>query len=52
MIAMKQGKIICEGDAKTVVTKENLKAIYDIDAQIIYDDKDGHPICTNYDILP
>ncbi|MBE5890834.1 MAG: ABC transporter ATP-binding protein [Lachnospiraceae bacterium] len=51
MIAMKQGKIICEGKAGRVVTKENLKEIYDIDAQIICDDKDGHPICTNYEML-
>ncbi|EGT3616681.1 ABC transporter ATP-binding protein, partial [Clostridium perfringens] len=37
MIGMKSGKIACEGTAYEVMTKENLKELFNIDAEIIQD---------------
>jgi iron complex transport system ATP-binding protein len=49
MIAMKDGEIIVRGPPEEVVTRENLKRVYDIDAQIVHDGKTGRPVCLSYE---
>lgn len=51
MIGMKSGKIACEGTAYEVMTKENLKELFNIDAEIVQDPRNNRPVCVTYDML-
>lgn len=51
MIGVKKGKIVCEGTSHEVMTKENLKEIFNIDAEIIDDPRSGKPVCVTYDMV-
>lgn len=51
MIGIKEGKIVCEGDAETVMTKDNLRNIFNIDAEFVKDPKTGKPVCITYDSI-
>lgn len=51
MIGVKAGKIVCEGEPFEVMTKENLKVIYNIDAEIIKCPRNNKPICITYDLI-
>lgn len=51
MIGIKKGKIVCEGDAYDVMTKDNLKELFNIDAEIATDPRTNKPICITYDIV-
>lgn len=48
IIGMNAGKIIFEGHPMDVITKENLKLAYEIDAELYVDRKKGYPICIDY----
>ena len=51
MIGVKKGKIVCEGSAEDVMTKENLKEIFNIDAEIVKDPRTQRPVCITYDMV-
>ncbi|ELC8442373.1 ABC transporter ATP-binding protein [Clostridium perfringens] len=51
MIGMKSGKIACEGTAYEVMTKDNLKELFNIDAEIIQDPRNNRPVCVTYDMI-
>lgn len=51
MIGVKKGKIVCEGIAEDVMTKENLKEIFNIDAEIVKDPRTQRPVCITYDMV-
>lgn len=51
MIGVKKGKIVCEGTAHEVMTKENLKELFNIDAEIVEDPRNNKPVCLTYDML-
>lgn len=51
MIGIKKGKIVCEGITESVMTKENLKEIFNIDAEIVKEPKTNKPVCITYDTL-
>lgn len=51
MIGVKKGKIVCEGSADEVMTKENLREIFNIDAEIVEDPRTGRPVCVTYDMV-
>jgi iron complex transport system ATP-binding protein len=51
MIGIKKGKIVCEGSADEVMTKENLKEIFNIDAEIVKDPRTEKPVCITYDMV-
>lgn len=51
LIAMRDGKIIAEGDPYTVMTPENLKAVFNIQAAITTCPYSKHPICLSYELL-
>lgn len=51
MIGVKKGKIVCEGTPKEVMTNQNLKEIFNIDAEIIEEAKSGKPVCITYDSI-
>ena len=51
MIGIKKGKIACEGSAKEVMTKENLRELFNIDAEIVEDPRSKKPVCITYDMV-
>lgn len=50
IIGMKRGKIICEGLPKDVITKEVLKEIYGIDANLKASESGEYPICLEFEL--
>ena len=51
MIGVKKGKIVCKGTAHEVMTNENLREIFNIDAEIMNDPRSGKPVCITYDMV-
>lgn len=51
MIGIKKGEIVCTGTSNEVMTKENLREIFNIDAEFINDPKTGKPVCITYDSI-
>ena len=51
MIGVKRGKIVCQGDAYEVMTKENLRELFNIDAEIVQDPRTQKPVCITYDMV-
>ncbi|WP_300384348.1 ABC transporter ATP-binding protein [Clostridium sp.] len=51
IIGLKNGKVICEGEPKEVITKESLKEIYGIDAKLQLSDNNKYPICVDYELI-
>ena len=51
IIGLKQGKVICEGVPKDVITKESLKQIYGIDVTLQQNEEKGYPICVDYELI-
>lgn len=51
MIGVKKGKIACQGSAYEVMTKENLKTLFNIDAEIVEDPRTKKPVCITYDMV-
>ena len=48
---VKKGKVVCQGTAHEVMTKENLKELFNIDAEIVEDPRNNKPVCLTYDML-
>ncbi|MCB2312630.1 ABC transporter ATP-binding protein [Clostridium tagluense] len=51
IIALKKGKIICQGIPKEAITKENLKEIYGIDGRLQLSENKNYPICIEYELI-
>ncbi len=51
IIGLKKGKIICEGRPMEVITKENLKEIYGIDATLEVSENGEYPVCIEYELF-
>ena len=51
MRGVKKGKVVCQGTAHEVMTKENLKELFNIDAEIVEDPRNNKPVCITYDML-
>jgi len=51
MVGVKDGKIICDGEPDKVMTKENLKNIFNIDAEVVKDPRNNKPVCITYDLI-
>jgi iron complex transport system ATP-binding protein len=43
--------VIAKGPPETVVTRENLREIYQIEADLLTDAKTGKPVCLSYENL-
>lgn len=48
IIGLKKGKVICEGKPIDVITKETLKAIYGIEAELKRSETGDYPVCIEY----
>lgn len=51
LIGMKEGRLIFQGEPKEVVTAENLKILYEIDAKIQLSQDGQYPICSDYELV-
>ncbi|QXE01262.1 ABC transporter ATP-binding protein [Terribacillus sp. DMT04] len=51
MIAIKKGRVICEGSPVDTVTADNLREVFNIEADVILDPRTGVPLCLPYNIL-
>ena len=51
MVGVKKGQIVCQGSPYEVMTKENLKEIFNIDAEIVEDPRNKKPVCITYDMI-
>ncbi len=49
MIGIKKGRVVCEGSPEEVMTPENMKEIFDIDAEIVMDPRNNRPVVITYD---
>ena len=50
MVAIRSGDIISEGSPETVMTKDVLRAVFNIEADIIADPRTGVPLCFPYEL--
>lgn len=51
MIGVKCGKVVCQGTSHEVMTKDNLKELFNIDAEIVQDPRNKKPVCITYDMV-
>ena len=51
IIGVKKGKICCKGTAEEVMTKENLRELFNIDSEIVTDPRTKKPVCITYDMV-
>ncbi len=51
IVAMRSGKIVCEGTPEEVITSDVLKEVFYIDAEIVQDPRTNKPICLTYDLV-
>ncbi|CEP81136.1 ABC transporter ATP-binding protein [Paraclostridium sordellii] len=51
MIGVKKGEVVCQGSTYEVMTKENLKELFNIDAEIVNDPRTQKPVCITYDMV-
>ncbi|SEN69527.1 ABC transporter ATP-binding protein [Lihuaxuella thermophila] len=51
IVAMKEGQIIKEGAAEEVITRQVLRSVFHIDAEIGVDPRTNKPICLTYDLI-
>ena len=52
IVAIKNGSAISEGTPEQVVTKEVLREVFGIEADIVRDPRSGVPLCLPYELLP
>lgn len=51
IIGLKKGKVICEGRPIDVISKDSLKEIYGIDANLKESENGEYPICLEYELF-
>lgn len=52
LIAMKNGEIVKVGSPETILSKDVLEKVFNIDARIMVDPENGAPVCFGYDAIP
>ena len=51
IVGMKAGELIFHGALTDVITVENLRTLYSIDAKLQMDETNTYPVCVNYDLV-
>lgn len=51
IVGLKNGEIIFKGDPIDVITKENLRQIYGIEAKLQLSENKEYPICVDYELI-
>lgn len=49
IIAIKKGRILCQGTPEEVITEQNCKAVFGVFVDIMTDERTGRPLCIPYD---
>lgn len=49
IVAIKKGKIVSEGEPKDVITEENCRRVFGVEADVLVDERTGRPLCIPYD---
>ena len=52
IVAMKAGQIVARGTPQEIISPEVLKRVFQIEARVMLDPRDGVPICFHYDNAP
>ena len=50
LIGMRKGSVVFEGSPKDVITKDNLRTLYGIEAKLQLDETGSYPICVDFEI--
>ena len=50
IVAIKDGTLVAEGTPKQVITKEVLRQVFGVEAEIFHDTRNGLPICIPYSL--
>lgn len=50
IVGVKEGNVVFKGKPLDVITQENLKTLYGIDAKLQVDETNQYPICVDFDI--
>ena len=48
IVGMRAGEVMFEGTPRDVFTEDNLRALYDIEPEILRDEARGYPVCVDY----
>ncbi|MBU3092321.1 ABC transporter ATP-binding protein [Clostridium sp. CF011] len=51
MVGIKDGNIVCTGSPKEIMTKDNLRKIFNIDAVVINEPLNNKPVCITYNLI-
>ncbi len=51
MVGIKDGNIVCNGTPKEIMTKENLRKIFNIDAVVVNEPINNKPVCITYNLV-
>lgn len=45
MVMMREGQIVCQGEPSKIMTPENIRKVFDLEASIMFEPKHKRPIC-------
>ncbi|MDD5934638.1 MAG: ABC transporter ATP-binding protein, partial [Clostridiales bacterium] len=51
IIGLKKGSLVFEGTPKDVITKENLRKLYQIEATLKMSEDNSYPICMDFELV-
>lgn len=51
MVGIKDGNIVCKGTPNEIMTKDNLRKIFNIDAIVINEPINNKPVCITYNLI-
>jgi len=51
MVGIKDGNIVCSGTSREIMTKDNLRKIFNIDAIVVDEPINHKPVCITYNLI-
>lgn len=51
MVGIKDGNIVCKGTPKEIMTKDNLRKIFNIEAEVVIEPINNKPVCITYNLV-
>lgn len=51
IVGLKDGEILFEGNAQDVISRENLRNLYEIETVLVKQKEKGYPICMDYSLI-
>lgn len=50
MIAVREGVVVAQGTPEEIMTPDVLGSVFEIDAVVVKDPRNGSPVCVTYDV--